>query len=92
MKNYACGHGILDRYITCPTCLQQDLDNAKLQIREKDDWIKALETRLDTMTGMMAKAGLVQLREPGKPKCEVMIGELPRMIKCGMDIPCPDHE
>lgn len=39
-----------------------------LQIREKDEWIKALETRIDTQTKMLADAGLIKLREPADPR------------------------
>lgn len=31
----------------------------RLDLAEKDSWIKALETRIDTMTGMLKDAGVV---------------------------------
>ena len=48
---------LLERCGLCAAIYEEHLK----EIREKDDWIKALETRIDTMTNMMAEKGLVQL-------------------------------
>lgn len=58
--------------------------NALLQIREKDDWIKALETRIDTMTGMLKEAGVIEKRKC--PRCEKPLDSEGHAEECK---PCP---
>jgi hypothetical protein len=57
-------------YVQNDTYLRDQLKAALLQLSEKDEWIKALETRIDTQTKMLADAGIVKLRETEKPKCD----------------------
>jgi hypothetical protein len=62
--------------------LLDEVKATRLQIREKDEWIKALETRIDTQTRMLADAGIVKLREAEKrdvpvPACAACRGAFP---------------
>jgi hypothetical protein len=47
----------------CLRRVTKERDDALLEVREKDEWIKALETRINTQTQMLAKAGLVKLTD-----------------------------
>lgn len=57
--------------------------------------IKALYVRIDTMTKMLADAGIIKLREPEKGKCEVALHNavIENCVhKCGHYLPCPFHQ